>query len=67
MGCGIACVAHITNQSYAQVVELFGKVKAQTSGFTLKELSAVLEHLGVNNNRRFIIPRQNILFIERAR
>ena len=75
MGCGIACVAHITNQSYAQVVELFGKVKAQTSGFTLKELSAVLEHLGVNNNRRFIRPKTKhliyregtIVFIKRSR
>lgn len=67
LGCGIACVAHITERSYDEVIELLGKVKAQISGFTLKELSSLLAHLGIDNYRHFVKPKtKHLIYTEGA-
>lgn len=54
MGCGAACVSFITGNSYEEVLIKLGKVKASTTGFTLKELRLALYDKGYSYQQKHI-------------
>jgi hypothetical protein len=74
LGCGLACVAFIADAPYGKVAEILGGEKADTNGFTCKELVTALSKLGLEYNYKYIKPylRQSIykdgtiVFIKRS-
>lgn len=55
-GCGAACVAFATEESYEKTIELLGENKANEQGFYCKELVEVLQKLGKNYEYKYIKP-----------
>jgi hypothetical protein len=74
MGCGAACVAFISDQTYHNSVEILGVNKARTVGYHLKELIDGLEHFGITSYFKRLKPKNKsgtyrqglIVFIKRS-
>jgi hypothetical protein len=57
MGCGAACVAFVTNQSYSDIALKLGRDKAHSFGFYLKELHSLLSELGFLYEGKYVKPK----------
>lgn len=72
MGCGAACVAFISGQTYHNSAKILGITKARTVGFHLKELVSGLEHFGITSHFKYVrlesksTRRGLIVFIKRS-
>ncbi len=76
-GCGIACVAFVSNTTYKDALKLFrdGRRKAQEEGFLLKEIVVALGKAGLNYEYKYIKNRirksiykpNTIVFIKRSK
>jgi len=77
MGCGIASTAFLLGKTYKETLNLFedGKVKAQTVGFQCKEISNILNSVGLNYKNTYIRGKikkalykpRTIVFIKRSK
>jgi len=74
-GCGVACLAFVTNKSYGKVLNGLGKEKAKTRGFYCRELVNYLNKIGYQAEfhylnkkwRRKIYQDKTIVFIKRSK
>ena len=74
-GCGIACVACVTNQSYEKVLSLTDKSYASSRGYYCKELIALLSKFNLsysykkvtNKTKKYLIKEGTIVFIARSK
>ncbi len=53
-GCGIACVAFVSNRDYTNVASLFKKSQAQSRGFSCRELQTCLSKFGLRYSYKYI-------------
>jgi ABC-type bacteriocin/lantibiotic exporter with double-glycine peptidase domain len=74
-GCGLACIAFLTNQTYEKVVNDLGRKKAKTKGFYCREITVYLKKLGYQTEfhylnkkwRNKIYQDKTIVFIRRSK
>ncbi len=74
-GCGIACLAFITNRPYGQIAAELGEKKAKTEGFFCRELVTYLKSLGYQAEyhylnqkwRKRIYQEKTIVFLKRSK
>jgi len=74
-GCGIACLAFITDRPYEKIAEGLDKEKAKTEGFSCWELVAYLKSLGYRAEyhylnqkwRKKIYQEKTIVFLKRSK
>src|SRR5947209_6660731 len=55
-GCGVACLAFITGDSYSTVCSKLGEHKAASVGFLCKELQSYLLESGVQYDCKYLKP-----------
>ena len=53
-GCGIACFAFATNQSYKLAAEYLGTMQAQSKRFWCKDFVAALNNCGLSYTHRYL-------------
>ncbi|MBP8591063.1 hypothetical protein KBI33_01180 [Candidatus Shapirobacteria bacterium] len=74
-GCGVACLAFITNRSYEEIVKELGEEKAKKEGFSCRQLVAYLKGLGYQAEfhylnqkwRQRIYQEGTIVFLKRSK
>ncbi|MEO5949776.1 MAG: hypothetical protein ABIP74_05205 [Candidatus Saccharimonas sp.] len=55
-GCGVACFAFATNQTYQQAATWLGKEQASSDRFWCKDLAAALNRCGLNYISKYARP-----------
>ena len=55
-GCGIACFAFATNQTYQQAAEWLGEEQASSNRFWCRDLAAALNRYGLNYVSKYAKP-----------
>src|SRR3989344_4598019 len=74
MGCGIACVAFVTKNSYDIIFRTFDSKYASTRGYYCKELIKALEKFGLKydykkvneKTKHYLEKEDSIIFIKRS-
>lgn len=74
-GCSLACIAFLIGKEYQQIANLERKKKAQTKGFTCKDLVKILSVFDLEYEYRYLKPRLKnkiyqdgvIVFIKRSK
>ena len=56
-GCGIACFAFATNQSYRTAADYLGTKQAQSKRFWCKDFVAALNNYGLDYTHHYLTPR----------
>lgn len=75
LGCGIACLAFVTNKTYEEAVHDLGKEKSQTKELYCKEIVSYLKKIGYQAEFRYLKPKwrnkiyqdKAIVFIKRSK
>ena len=74
-GCSLACIAHLTGNTYKSIIQLVDDKKARNGGFYCKELVSLLSNLGYSYSYKYLKPRfkkliyhdDAIVFIKRSK